>query len=170
MLLFSELPKELSHKTHPIISNVVKGPVKWPKAWRNIGVERRPMLHKHWTNISCCMLSLNDQLPSSIPWLSFQILRRYKYLFEKMSLIEIYINLNSPIKRASRASALRFDGPPYSGPLPVTPWTSPTAWTRPQRPPILRLIYPVEVCWYFEPLQRNLSLEIGPILSARKLR
>ena len=40
-------------------------------------------------------------------------------------------SLNSPIKRASRASALRVDGLSYLGPLLVTSWTSPTPLTWP---------------------------------------
>ena len=43
------------------------------------------------------------------------------------------ITLYSTKKRASRATALRADGLPYTRPLLVTHPISPTPWTRPQR-------------------------------------
>ena len=51
-------------------------PLLYPKACRNIGVESRPMLQRHWTNISCCILIFHCRVSSSIPCFSLHIFRR----------------------------------------------------------------------------------------------
>ena len=45
-----------------------------------------------------------------------------------------FLHRDSPIKRASRASALRADGVPRTMGLVLTQPISPTPWTRPQNP------------------------------------